>query len=348
MLAAAGAAALLVGLLVVTTAPSDPSAGRPTAAASLAGARVEGCGPLRAREVSGKRPAYLKRLGLTRFWGDEAVCGGMWLFGKGATFVPQGLAIRGRTAWVTGYDGRFPLGRRPCRIYRLDLPSGTVVAKQLRIEGSVGRRPPVYCRHGGGVVAEGPRRLWVAETHRLWLLDPRRVGTGKPFVRRVWRLRDGVFGSVAVLDPERGLGLGKHTSRGYGRLDWYSTDRLLRSSRVSLGPSGTHRAPRGMQGLTHGALRPGVRGGVWATLTRPGCAVLVGPLGQRVPVMPGAEGIAFDGRGGLWMLSESSTRLYHDPGDPVVPTLARYSVATLRQQVALDGARRRAEGCLRR
>jgi hypothetical protein len=349
--AVVGATVLAVGLgglVAVRLVTGEGSRDRPAHSAQQAAGRLEGCGPLRSDEVHGRRASHLPRR-LSRFWGDEAVCRGMWLGGRLGHFVPQGLAVDGRTGWVTGYDGSAPRSRRACRLVRVDLRRLEVVTVQRRITGAVPGRRATYCRHGGAVVADGPRRLWVVETRRLWLLDPRKVGT-RGAVRRVWRLEDGVRGSVGVLvpgtGPGRGLGLGRHARRG--RIDWFDPRRLRRSDRPVLRASYPQRAPRGLQGITHGRLRPSGTDGLWVTLSNTRCGVLVGPRGQRVPVVPGAEGLAYDDRGGLWMLSEASVRLYYDKGDAVVPQLVRYSVEDLSAQVGLPGGERRARRCLGR
>jgi hypothetical protein len=338
VVAALGLTAGVVRL--VTDGPDGPD--RP--AARQAAGRLEGCGPVRGRDVQGTRAAHLPRR-LTRFWGDEAVCRGLWLGGRLGRFVPQGLAVDGTTAWVTGYNGSAGLSRRACRLLQVDLRRSRVVAVQARIVGAVPGRGATYCRHGGAVVADGPKRLWVVETRRLWLLDPRRVGH-QDVVRRVWRLGPGVRGSVGVLVPGRGLGLGRHAERGRGRIDWFDPRRIRRSSETVLRASDPDHAPQGLQGLAYGRVREKARKGLWVTMSSSGCGVLIGPRGQRIPVVPGAEGLAFDGRGGLWMLSESSVRLYYDRGDPVVPQLVRYSVADLAQQFGLKGGERRVRRCL--
>jgi hypothetical protein len=310
--------------------------------------RLEGCGPLTAGEVHGRRANHLPGR-LTRFWGDEAVCRGMWLGGRSGRFVPQGLAVDGRTGWVTGYDGGAAAGQRACRLLKIDLRRLEVVAATSRIEGAVKGRRATYCRHGGAVVADGPKRLWVVETRRLWLLDPRKVGRSDP-VRRVWRLEDGVRGSVGVLVPGRGPGRGLGLGRAArpGRLDWFDPQAIRRPGVTTLRASRTVRAPGGLQGLAWGRLRADGRNGVWHTRSGSGCGILVGPRGQALPVLPGAEGIGFDDRNGLWMLSESSVRLYYGRGRPVVPQLVRYSVATLADQVGLPGGERTVRECLKR
>ena len=339
------AVSLAVAGVVVRLAVTDGT-DQPRDAARQAAGRIEGCGPILGKEVHGRRAAHLPGR-LTRFWGDEAVCRGMWLGGRLGRFVPQGLAVDGNTAWISGYNGSAPLSRRACRLVRVDLRKARVTGLQARIAGAVPGRGTTYCRHGGAVVADGPKRLWVVETRRLWLLDPRRVGH-QDAVRRVWRLGPGVRGSVGVLVPGRGLGLGRHAEKGRGRIDWFDPVQIRRSRETVLRATDPDHAPRGLQGLAYGRLRSKARMGLWVTMSSSGCGVLVGPRGQRVPVVPGAEGIAFDGRGGLWMLSEASVRLYYDRGDPVVPQLVRYSVADLAEQMGLRGGESKVRRCLRR
>ncbi len=341
-------AALGVSAAVTRLATSDGPEGTegPTHTARQAAGRLEGCGPVRGRDVHGTRADHLPGR-LSRFWGDEAVCRAMWLGGRRGRFVPQGLAVEGRTGWVSGYNGDAPRSQRACRLLRIDLRRAQVVKVQARIAGAVPGRRATYCRHGGAVVADGPKRLWVVETRRLWLLDPRRIGH-QDAVRRVWRLEDGVRGSVGVLLPGRRLGLGRHAAEGRGRIDWFDVRRIRRSSSGVLRASDTMHAPSGLQGLTYGRLRSRATPGLWVTMSHSGCGVLVGPRGQRLPVVPGAEGLAFDDRGGLWMLSEASVRLYYDRGDPVVPQLVRYSVEDLAAQMGLKGGQRRVARCLSR
>ena len=334
---------LAAGAVVVRLATTDGT-DRPSRTAQQTAGRLKGCGPLSLSEVHGRRPAYLPRR-LTGFWGHEAVCRGLWLAGRRGHFVPQGLAVQGRTGWVTGYDGSAPASRRACRLLQVDLRRLEVVKVQPRIAGAVPGRPPTYCRHGGAVVADGPKRLWVVETRRLWLLDPRRIGRSDA-VRRVWRLEGGVRGSVGVLVPGKGLGLGRHAVGRSGRIDWFDPRTIRRSRSGILGASSTEHAPRGLQGLTYGRLSPRGRPGLWLTMSNGGCGVLIGPRGQHLPVVPGAEGLAFDGRGGLWMLSEASVALYYDRGDAVVPQLVRYSTDDLTNQIGLKGGQRRVRRCL--
>ena len=90
--------------------------------------------------------------------------------------MPQGLALDGRTAWVSGYRWRKAYGDRPCRLLRVDLRTGKLLASTGQLTGSVGERRSTFCRHGGALSLDR-HGLWLAEADRLWLVDPDRVGT---------------------------------------------------------------------------------------------------------------------------------------------------------------------------
>jgi hypothetical protein len=57
--------------------------------------------------------------------------------------------------------------------------------------------------------------------------------------------------------------------------------------------------------------------------------MLLTPDGRRLGFGPGAEGIAFDGRGGLWAVLESGARSYQAQGRPLVPMLVRFDLEQL-------------------
>lgn len=101
--------------------------------------------------------------------------------------MPQGLAITGRTAWLSGFHYRPGYGRRPCQLVRVDIVTGRRLAYHTAIYGQVGARPRTYCRHGGGIIQRG-RWLWLVEKHKLWLVDPAQNSTVLQ-ARRVWRIQ---------------------------------------------------------------------------------------------------------------------------------------------------------------
>ena len=153
-----------------------------------------------------------------------AVCAAYWIPQVDDRFVPQGLEVRGRTAYVGGYRWAPDYATRPCQIAVVDLRSGRVRTLVDRFEAPVYGPRPTYCRHGGGLASTADG-LWVAETERLWLLDTDRLGHGDP-VLRVWRLDRGVRGSTLAIGHGR-LGLGSYRSQRPGRITWYRLGDVL-------------------------------------------------------------------------------------------------------------------------
>lgn len=304
----AGVLAVVMALLGCTAEGTAP---RP-APTSPASEPVGSCGPVELDDVVGRAPAYLPVDDLSRFPHDHAVCRAWWLPGR--DLVPQGLVVRGRTAWISGYDGDAPVGARYCRVLRVDLRDGGRTGLLDPVDGAVPGRDAVRCRHAGGLALDRDG-LWLAETARLWLLDPRTLR-----VRRVWRLGERVRGSFALVDDAGRLGLGSFDRRRRGRLVWLEPAALLssREVEVTLGHAvRTRRVPVGTQGAVW-------RGGAaWFAVSHTSCGVLVTPGGRRLGFLPGAEGLAVSG-GRLWAVSESSSEVYQRKGGrPVVPMLVQ-------------------------
>jgi hypothetical protein len=270
--------------------------------------------------VRGRAPSYT-RDELDRFPNDHALCQGWWVRAD-ASFVPQSLVVGKRTAWVSGYDGGGPRGTLLCRVVRVDLRTGWVVDEVGPVSGSVGGRPEVNCRHGGGL-ARTDEGVWLAEGQRLWLLDPETLD-----VVRVWGLADPLRGSFAVVDGQGRLGLGEFKFERVGRLDWFDPGALVAGAAVDLTPEDAQRhvrVPPMAQGAVWADLGPGPAG-VWFVTSNTRCGVLVGPRGRRLAFLPGAEGAVLRG-GSLWTVSESGSRPYQEAGDrPVVPMLARFTL----------------------
>jgi hypothetical protein len=317
--------AVLVLLLAVASCtsvadPPPPPQGQPGGERA-----VDACGPPRFGQIGGRVPRYLDGP-LDAFPNDRALCAGLWLPRAQADFTPQGLAVDGRTAYVSGYDGGGGLGTRFCRLQIVDLRTGRLLAEAGPIEGQVGSRPPVVCRHGGGLLLDG-HGLWLVETDRLWLLDPETLA-----VERAWALIQPVRGSFAVHDGEGRLGVGGFRRGGRARLFWFDPADVLAGGVLDLTESvatDSRRVPAWTQGAVWGDLGPG-RAGVWFATSHTYCGVLVGPGGARRGFLPGAEGLDLTGRRTLWALSESATRPYQRAGGrPVVPMLARFDISDL-------------------
>jgi hypothetical protein len=284
-------------------------------------------------DVRGPQPDYV-RGELDPFPGSDAVCRALWLPRADRWFVPQGVALDGRTAWVSGYRWRAGYGNRPCRLLHVDLRTGRLLGDQPRLDGAVPDGPPVFCHHGGGLAMD-EHGLWVAETRRLWLVDPARVGHPDA-VRRVWRLDRPVSGGLLVTGREGRFGLGDFSLTRDSGMHWFRFADLLAPGVTTLGaePAGPSRvpalrrtvAPRYAQG---GAVDPDGPRAAYLTTSLSTCGLLLTPDGRALALGPGAEGIAFDGHGGLWAVLESGARSYQEQGRPLVPMLVRYDVDQL-------------------
>jgi hypothetical protein len=285
--------------------------------------RRTGCGPISWADVRGTPPTYLERDELDRFPNDHAVCAGVWLR-TGRGFVPQGVAVRGRQAWVSGFDGDAPLHHRYCVLERYDVRTGELLDRLDPVAGRVGDRDPLSCRHGGGLVRDA-HGLWLIETSRLWLIDP-----GTLDVRRVWALADPLRGSFSLHADGR-LGIGRWYPHRAAQVDWFDTDEIVASGALDITPAmstGHTAAPRSTQGGVWAALG-GRRAAAWFAQSVTRCGILAGPEGsRRHAFVPGAEGMDLVGDHTLWVVSESGTRHYQKLGGrPVLPQLLRLDVS---------------------
>ena len=285
-----------------------------------------GCGPVEYDEVRGRAPSYLGQEVLDRFPNDHAVCAGVWLR-TGRGFVPQGVVVAGRTAWVSGFDGDAPLHYRYCLLERVDLRTGERLDRLEPVAGQVGDRDPLKCRHGGGLVRD-EHGLWLVETSRLWLIDPDTLS-----VDRVWALVPPLRGSFALFDGQGRLGIGRWHPHRPGRVDWFDPGELVGSPALDVTEAMAHgstSAPPSTQGAVWGAFG-GQEPAAWFAQSVTRCGVLVGPKGTHPRAfVPGAEGMDLVGDDSLWVVSESGTRHYQDQGGrPVVPMLARLDVSDL-------------------
>jgi hypothetical protein len=284
------------------------------------------CHGLERGDVRGAEPTYTRKP-LARFGNDDRLCHGIWLPRPRRFLVPQGLAISGRTAWVSGFRHRKGYGQRPCQLVKVDLVTGKRLARHNAVVGRVGGRPSTYCRHGGGILQQG-KWLWLVEKSKLWLVDPSQGGNVLR-AKRVWRIESPVRGSAVVANSER-IGLVPFQKYGAPRIYWYSLKALRkrgvldlgvrREGARQLGPIASTRVPRLVQGATLDWA-----GRLLLTRSNLDCGELVTPDRRRIAFIPGAEGIQFsaDGRR-LWAVSESGARPYDRPGKPLTPAVASF------------------------
>jgi len=321
-LVAAVAATLAVGLAACSgeAESQEPGSGRRALA-------LEGCGPITYDDVAGRAPSYVDGP-LAELPNDHALCAGAWLPATGTDFVPQGLVVRGRRGWVSGYDeGDGLFGRDTCRIIRVDLRTGRALAQQAPVEAALSPRAPDVCRHGGGLALD-EHGLWLSQRTKVWLLDPEALT-----VRRVWHLVDEVWGSFLVVDGDGQLGIGGFSGHHRTTLHWFDPALVLEPGRLDLTPETAAEvqvAPKSGQGALWADLGPG-GARVWFTRSNTHCGELWARPRLRFAFHPGAEGVSY-ARGRVWVVSETTAAPYFlDGGRPVVPTLAAYDVSDFRR-----------------
>ena len=316
-------------LLLVTSGGCvavDRNDERVTRVEVVAAKSAKRCDGLERRDVRGTEPTYTKKK-LDAFPNHAALCRGLWLPQPRRYLVPQGLAITGKTAWLSGFRHRAGFGKRPCQLVRVGLVKGRRLQFHSAIFGRVGHRPRTYCRHGGGILQRG-RWLWVAEKSKLWLVDPARKGSVLN-AKRVWRIEAPVRGSAIVATKTR-IGLVPFQTQGVPRIYWFPFTSLMRrgvldlavrrSGRSQIGAVASTRIPRYTQGATLDS-----RGRLYLTRSSLACGELVTPSGRRKAFIPGAEGIQFGPRGlRLWAVSESGARPYSRLGKPLTPAVASF------------------------
>lgn len=305
--------ALLVGLVLALGACTSTEPVRRT----LPEPAGQGCGGVTYDEVRGPEPGEPHGT-LRDFRVADAVCDAWWL-DLPDDFVPQGLEVAGSTAYVVGHRAG-AVGSKPCQVAAVALPSGTTRAFARRLDPPGSTSRTAYCRHGGGA-ALTDAGLWVVETSRLWLLDPRRLSSDP--VVRVWRLDDDVRGSTLAAGGGQ-LVVAGYRPAGPGRARWYDESALLRPGVTTLaedsaGPgevamTRSTRVPPRLQGLA--LTRAGVP---WFVSSGIACGV-VRPGGRPRDFVPGAEDLEV-GRSRIWTVSEASATPYRDPGGALVPRL---------------------------
>jgi hypothetical protein len=306
------------GVVVADTAPMS-------VVTAVRKAKVQ-CHGVDREAVRGDQPTYTRKQ-LTDFRNHKRVCGGIWLPEPRRYLVPQGLAVLGRTAWVSGFRYRKGYGQRPCQLVRVSLVTGKRVQFHAAIYGRVGNRPRTYCRHGGGIMQRGSY-LWIVEKNKLWQVDPsvkKRVLTA----RRVWRIASPARGSAIVATPKR-IGLVPFRTSGRAYIHWFSFRQLKKpgvldlgarsNGKAQLGAVARTRVPTFVQGATLDA-----RGRLYLTRSTLACGELVVPGGRRLGFVPGAEGIQFSPRGKrLYAISESGARPYVRSRKPLTPAVSAF------------------------
>jgi len=317
---------LLLASGSVVSMNSVSQVGAQTVSQTASRVKVKKCSGIDRNAVRGAEPTYTGKP-LAEFRNHRRLCRGIWLPRPRRHLVPQGLAVSGRTAWISGFRHRKGFGQRPCQLVGVNLFTGKPIAFHSAIYGQVGKRPRTYCRHGGGILQRG-KWLWMVESSKLWLVDVSQPSSVLE-ASRAWRIEAPVRGSSIVAYGDR-LGLVPFQTKGPARIFWFSFKQLRKRGVLDLAVrrEGTHQVgavsstpvPRLVQGATLDS-----SGRLYLSRSNLSCGELVTPWGGRIAFIPGAEGIQFSADGSrLWVVSESGAQPYASPGKPLTPAVSSF------------------------
>jgi sugar lactone lactonase YvrE len=238
---------------------------------------------------------------------QAAITGRIWMPGLDDGYNAQGLAVAGGSVLVAAYRSDAPdIHRGPCRVFRVDPAKGNMT-------GQIDVPPP--CGHAGGLATAGNGRLYVADTHTLFAADLAGAFDTPPRFR-VIPFGPGVIGGLAISGTDA-IWLGSYRADGPGRLYRFTTavlDRLPEGTTLNASDAAIQIViPSHAQGAAidaAGRLWVARSDLSWGELDRLDPAS--GKVEREYKTAPGIEGIAFDGDGRLWAVSEAGARHYYD------------------------------------
>jgi sugar lactone lactonase YvrE len=251
----------------------------------------------------------------------------IWAPGLDDGYVPQGIALAEGALLVSAYQStQREVDRGPCRVFRVDLATGTVTGYFDL---------PPECGHAGGLAYAGRGLLYVADTHVLFAIDlPRALADGNvtAALRQQLRLDGGVTGSFCTFHGGK-LWLGRYQAALPGALHGFAQETV-----AALPAGGTLTGNRAEQRLEIPARAQGAafdaQGRLWLALssTKFGKLVVLNPdTGQSLAeydTVTAVEGLVFDGTGGLWAVTEAGSRRWLK-STPYFPLAFRLDPAAL-------------------
>ena len=280
---------------------------RAVLAASLVLAACAAVSP-QARPPLGNAPSYLAAAtqGVPN---EAAIVQRLWTPGLDEGWVPQGLAVGEHEVYVAQYHPAPDLksNEGPCRIVRMDRVSGRMV-------GFI-HFPAGACTHAGGLALVGPKRLLLADTRRIFLLDlDRAFASGRAEgAMKSLALAGALRGSFAGFDGHDAW-IGTWTKRAADsrmyRLDLQLFEQRDGRDIDETLAAETRPIPLESQGLAFDAQK---RAWVSASNSRWGKLYRLAPDGRveaEYDMPAGLEDVEFDAEGRLWGVSESGTRKY--------------------------------------
>ena len=274
------------------------------------------CDGLEYAEVVGLPPMVRA---LSVFPNADAACEGVWvptvnpLLGS---FVPQGLAIEGRTALVSGY---FKDGPDEVRLLQVNLDTGALLA--ARTLSGLG--------HGGGLALDGQGGLWLADTNDLWRLERSSLFAVNPPAPQRIKLKQPLQASFLANGSSGFMWIGTYEKSGPSAMyefsvaylnQWLGKPQLLQAGFAATKLILANKA----QGAAFhgGALWVSSSTSTSGTLTR-----TASPVVTAFGFGPGVEEFEFDGNGDLWAVFEAGTA--PDYLGAFYPVIARFDPALI-------------------
>lgn len=231
----------------------------------------------------------------------------IWMPGLNEGYNPQGLAVIGDSILIAAYRSDSPdIHRGPCRVFRVDAMTGSRM-------GQFDVPPP--CGHAGGLATAADGRLYVADTHTLFVSRLGDAFANAPRFRAI-PLGPGLTGALAASD-QQSIWLGTYREDGPGRLYRFTADALDRVPEGMTLYASAAVVQIAIPSYAQGAAIDAA-GRLWVTRSdlRWGELDRLDPAGGKVereyPAPPGIEGIAFDAGGRLWAASEAGARHYYE------------------------------------
>jgi len=253
--------------------------------------------------ILGRPPAYHKA-GTSPVPNEAALRPRFWVPELDDGFVPQGLAVAEGSLLLSGYRSeRWWAGRGPCRVFRIDLDTGREAAHF---------DVPPPCGHAGGLAYAGDGVLYLADTRTLFAIGlDRAFAEGGPTLRAV-PLGPGLSGGLAASGNGK-IWIGSYRENGAGTIARFDAA-MLRDLPVGAAltvamSEAIFPIPTYAQGAAVGPDGKAwiVRSDLpWGYLERRDLAS--GATERRFAIPGGTEGIAIDGAGRLWAVSEAGAR----------------------------------------
>ena len=255
----------------------------------------------------GIKPSYLI-FARSNVPNQKAVSRMIWAPGLDDGYVPQGVAISGRSVLVSAYKSTdTKAGTGPCRIYRIDQETG---------EYTGFFDMPADCGHTGGRALIGGDELAVADTGRLYLIGMERafeMRSAQSAIKSAVNLAGELKGSFISFDRnDLWIGVNDKTP-GKSKMYRIPLSVFDKNNDTMTITEASATDVIAVPVMAQGAAFDG-RGNLWTTSSSSRFGALyrldsvTGEILDQYRMVIGIEGISFDKEGGLWSVSEAGSR----------------------------------------